>query len=83
MQAPERPQHARAKLPHLPLWQGAAYRLVCDTDVIPVRLVLASVLPFPRTHVFEHMDSFDEYAVEETEPGHFSLDTRKITVEFA
>jgi hypothetical protein len=72
------------KLPHLPLWRGAAYRLVRATgDEIPVRLVLASAMPHPRTHIFEHLDTFEEYHVKELEPGRFSLDSHEITVHFA
>lgn len=78
MQAFEQP-----RLPHLPLWQGAAYRLIRKTDIIPVRLVLASVLQHPRTHIFEHLDTFEEYTVQEHAPGQFCMDNAEITVEFA
>lgn len=75
---------SRPRLPHVPLWRGAAYRLIPGHgDEIPVRLILASAVPHPRTHIFEHLDSFEEYQVHEEQPGRFYMDTREITVEFA
>ena len=63
------------------LWQGAAYRLVRGGTDIPVRLVLASIRSRPRTHLFEHLDTFEEYPVVEHDNGHFTLHGTTIIIE--
>jgi hypothetical protein len=64
------------------LWQGAAYRLVIDEKEIPVRLVLASIRRRPRTHLFEHLDTSEEYPVVEWD-GYYTLHGKQITVHTA
>lgn len=74
------------RLPRIPLWQGAAYRLVLGDssgNEVPVRLILASVVSLPRTHIFEHLGTSEEYSVQEREAGRFYMDQREIAVEFA
>lgn len=78
-------------LPHLPLWPGAVYRLVvCSSDppeakreIIPVRLLSTTQLPFPRTHVFEHPGDDLPITVTEHSSGKFFIENTPITIEFA
>jgi hypothetical protein len=79
---------SRPNLPHVPLWCGAAYRLVDQTDgtTIPARLLRASQMAYPRIHTFEHLDiSFPikELEVVEMKPGGFYYMNSEIHLELA
>jgi hypothetical protein len=79
---------SRPSLPHVPLWCGAAYRLidVNGTTVLPVRLLRASSLAYPRIHTFEHLDiSFPvkEIQVVEITRGSYTYLNKEIHLELA
>lgn len=79
---------ARPKLPHVPLWSGAAYRLVDlkgDTE-IPMRLIRTSSMAYPRIHIFEHLDiafPIKELEVVEVEPGSYQYMNTEMQLELA
>ena len=64
---------APPNLPHVPLWNGAAYIVLVKEDAleIPARLVMGSVLALPRTHHFETLKDCSEIIVHEKERGTF------------
>ncbi len=79
---------SRPNLPHVPLWCGAAYRLVevGTGTVMPVRLLRASQLSYPRIHVFEHLDisyPIEELEVVEMQAGEFYYMNNEMQLELA
>ena len=71
-------------LKHVPLWRGAAYRLVTFSDTIPTRLVETSPRPWPRVHVFQHLGTAEAITVTELSSGNFVLnDCTRVQVQLA
>lgn len=73
------------KLPHVPLWKGAAYRLIAtDTGVVtPVRLHLASSLPIPRVHTVQRLEDDVCIDVLEFSLGDFYIGNAPVSLELA
>lgn len=78
------PYHLYMGLKHIPLWNGAAYRIVqSNGTVIPVRLLSGSLRPSPREHTFQHLGTDEEVKVTELSSNNFSLNGERVRVEFA
>lgn len=74
-----------ANLPHVPLWEGAAYRVLSldGSEEIPLRLVVASACRFPRSHVFQRLQDDRDVDVVERERGQFFIGTSPVVLKLA